>query len=387
MRKNNLPAASPSLSPSFVVGPGLGSNSAPPLAQETSSVQNNALPVHTACYVLSCNDSWQEALPALQLVVVEEVVANYHANLLDAELPPSLSRVVKTGGKDAKTWKGVEELLIAFTKHRLCRNLAIGVIGGGAFLDLVAFAASIYQRGMPVVLVPSTWLAAVDAGLGGKNGIDFGGYKNYVGTIVQPERLLIDFRLLGSLPKQGWADGFAEVVKYACLADPALFKDLARHDLPTYCASPLALRKLCLRCLKHKAHFVVADPEDRKNKRVMLNFGHTYGHVLEQQLGCSHGQAVAVGMLFSCYASVQEKVLSFSVYEQLRHVLGRYGLLEVFIKSFEESVWMDLLQGDKKQTKEGLTEVLLADIGKPLLKTFSHKAWLSLAESFQQQQD
>ena len=293
-----------------------------------------------------------------QLSIVEKLVHKAHSDRLSAQHLHLLP-----GGEAHKTWKDLESVLSLFLKEELRRDSLVWAVGGGAHLDLIAFATSIYQRGIAFVSVPSTLLAMVDAAIGGKNGINFKGYKNLVGTIVQPSALIIDTQLLCSLAQSAWSDGFAEIIKYACIADRALFVELSTQGIDVYRSNKEALRGLIHRCIRHKLRIVAEDESDLNRHRVLLNFGHSLAHALERTQGYSHGQAVASGMMFSAWMSVEKGLLSAKVYEQLVSLLSRYGLGA--LEWLDPEALFEHFLRDKKRLKDGFQEVLLKDIAQP----------------------
>ena len=295
-----------------------------------------------------------------KLILVEEQVYKLHTSYFEGE------EVEVFPGREAhKSWSKVAELLKLLLEHNIDRRSSILAVGGGAHMDLVGFAASIYQRGVPLIALPTSLLAMVDAAIGGKNGVNFEGYKNLVGSIVQPQTLVIDTRFLDSLPEASWSDGFAEIIKYACIADQGLYAALAHRDVSFYKSSKEELRALIHRCIRHKVRLIGEDEEDRAGQRVVLNFGHSLAHALERTLGCSHGEAVAYGMMFSAWISVQKGFLSAQSYEQLHDLLHQYGLSS----RIEADPYMlfEAFLGDKKRYDASIEEVLLKDIGRPVV--------------------
>ncbi len=177
-------------------------------------------------------------------------------------------------------------------------------LGGGVIGDLTGFAASVYRRGIPYIQIPTTLTAQVDSAIGGKTGIDLPEGKNLLGVIYQPTLVLSDVSLLTSLPERHWSDGFAEVIKYGLIKDPALFSILEKHGKGELRQNKRLLGKVIFRCAKIKAKIVSNDEWDKKGLRMILNFGHTAGHAIETVSGftrqMTHGEAVGIGMLVAC---------------------------------------------------------------------------------------
>lgn len=287
------------------------------------------------------------------------------------------SNVYSAHGKKFRNWKTIvlepgEENKIQSTVDSIIQQLIdfgadrksflIGV-GGGVVTDITGYAASIYMRGIPFGFVPVSLLAMVDASIGGKNGIDVGPYKNLAGTIRQPDFLLYDSSFLKSLPQGEWVNGFAEVIKHACIKDAVLFKELEQNDIKYYRHDKDALSKLIQKNATIKSKVVVAD-EFEQGERKLLNFGHTYGHAIETNYNLPHGHAVAIGMVMACRLS--EELTGFSQTQRVIDLLKKYGLpveMEVDRKKVFE-----VLRMDKKKVNTSINYVLLNDIGKAVTK-------------------
>ena len=196
-------------------------------------------------------------------------------------------------GEESKDIEVLMHLVGALTEYEFGRNDLLINLGGGVVTDLGAFLATIYKRGMHYIHVPTSLLAMIDASIGGKNGIDFGAYKNQIGTFSYPEMLLIDPNFLQSLPKSEVLSGFAEVIKHACISDARLFENL-ENGIPSEWTGDLIQQ-----VVQVKLHVVESDPFE-KGERKKLNFGHTFGHAMEgwslSVKPISHGHAVAIGM-------------------------------------------------------------------------------------------
>jgi 3-dehydroquinate synthase len=204
----------------------------------------------------------------------------------------------------------------------------------------------------------------VDASIGGKNGIDVGPYKNLAGTIRQPEFLLYDSNFLRSLPNAEWVNGFAEIIKHACIKDAKLFRELEENTLRHYRNDKEALSKLIQKNAVIKSNVVMAD-EFEQGERKLLNFGHTWGHAIETNYSLPHGHAVAIGMVMAC--KISEKLNGFRSTKRVVDLLEAYGLpveMEVDKKKIFE-----VLKMDKKKINTSMNYVLLNDIGKAVIKS------------------
>jgi 3-dehydroquinate synthase len=270
--------------------------------------------------------------------------------------------VIKAGEnhKIQATVDSILEQLIALGADR--KTFLIGM-GGGVVTDIAGFAASIYMRGIAFGFVPTSILAMVDASIGGKNGIDIGLYKNLAGTIRQPEFLLYDLSLLRSLPKQEWVNGFAEIIKHACIRDAVLFKELEKNKLSFYQNDKAALARLIRRNAVIKSSVVQKDEFENGDRR-LLNFGHTLGHAIENLYGLSHGQAVSIGMVAA--GMISEEFGGFTDTGRIISTLKKYGLPTG--TDFDVKKVMNVLRMDKKKIKDTMNYVLLEKIGKAVVK-------------------
>jgi 3-dehydroquinate synthase len=254
----------------------------------------------------------------------------------------------------------VIEQLLALGADR--KTVLIGV-GGGVITDITGYVAGIYMRGIAFGFVPTSLLAMVDASIGGKNGIDVGVYKNMVGLIRQPKFLLFDYSLLKSLPKAEWQNGFAEIIKHACIKDAAMFKLLQAHKLSDFQKDGSLLSSLVQRNVLIKTKVVVND-EFEQGERKLLNFGHTLGHAIENMYELSHGQAISIGMTYAAVISQQLK--RFTRTTELVSLLEKYGLPT--FAEFDTKKAFKVLLKDKKKDNVSINYILLTKIGKGVIQ-------------------
>lgn len=262
-------------------------------------------------------------------------------------------------GEKYKIQATVDDILSQLIELGADRHTTLVGIGGGVVTDLTGFIASIYMRGIPFGFIPSSVLAMVDASIGGKNGIDIGPYKNMAGTIRQPDFLLYDTALLKTLPEAEWNNGFAEIIKHACIKDPAMFRELQQNTLAYYQKKPVALAALIERNSRIKSKIVQAD-EFEQNERRLLNFGHTLGHAIETTRSLSHGHAISLGMVAATKFS--EQLLGFKKSGEVISVLNTYGLPTTL--DFDAAESMEILKMDKKRQGGSIRFILLEKIGK-----------------------
>ncbi|CAN5464276.1 3-dehydroquinate synthase [soil metagenome] len=266
-------------------------------------------------------------------------------------------------GEEHKTQHSVDNIIGQLVQAGANRKSCIVGVGGGVITDMAGYVAGIYMRGIQFGFVPTSILAMVDASIGGKNGVDIGVYKNMVGLIRQPSFLLYDYSLLKSLPKEEWVNGFAEIIKHACIKDTAMFKLLEQHKLTDFQKDKVLLNKLIQRnaLLKSK---VVQQDEFEQGDRKLLNFGHTLGHAIENTYKLPHGHAVSIGMVIAAYIS--RDMLGLKDADRIAFLIVKYGLTAFF--KFNADKALEMMKSDKKATKSAIQYVLLEKIGKGIVK-------------------
>ena len=269
-------------------------------------------------------------------------------------------------GEEQKTLTTFSTILDAAKDEGLERQSLMLALGGGIVGDMTGFAAACWLRGIAVIQVPTTLLAMVDAAIGGKTGVNHPGGKNLIGAFHQPRLVLIDPDTLQTLPTREFRAGLAEVIKYGVIGDSELFELLERSvsfDNPLSISTEL-LATMLERSAQAKANVVAAD-EKEGGQRAILNYGHTFGHVVETLTGYGtwlHGEAVAIGMVAVAALAVQRGVMAQTDAERQTRLIQSAGL---------PSQWPDLdpdcvlktLQGDKKVRDGRLRFVLPSSIG------------------------
>lgn len=271
--------------------------------------------------------------------------------------------IVLEPGEENKIQSTVDSIIQQLIDHGADRKSHLIGVGGGVVTDITGYAAAIYMRGIKFGFVPVSLLAMVDASIGGKNGIDVGPYKNLAGTIRQPDFLLYDSSFLKSLPPGEWVNGFAEIIKHACIKDAALFRELEENDIKHYRNDKDALSKLVQRNATIKSKVVMAD-EFEQGERKLLNFGHTWGHAIETNYNLPHGHAVSIGMVMACMLS--QELTGFNQTERVTDLLEKYGL-PVEMKVDKKKVF-EVLKMDKKKVNTAINYVLLEAIGKAITR-------------------
>lgn len=302
--------------------------------------------------------------PAEKIVVItDENVSRFHQEKFEG-----LACITVPAGEAHKQQATADSIIQKLISIEADKDTVLVGAGGGVITDLTGYVASIYKRGIKLALAPTTVLAMVDAAVGGKNGVDCGSYKNMVGTVYQPELILFDYRFLQSLPKAEWINGFAEIIKHACIKDSNMFAALSLHDISYYISNAAAAAKLIEENVGIKKSIVVKD-EFEKAERRLLNFGHTLGHAVENMYGLMHGHAVSIGMVLACRLS--EKITGFKEENTgaVVKLLQRYDL-PVHVQADIDKVWQ-LVKLDKKRSNSTMNFVLLHAIGEAAVHPLS----------------
>jgi 3-dehydroquinate synthase len=297
--------------------------------------------------------------PKATVLITDENVFNAHAKRFRG-----WRTIVLKAGEAYKVQVTVDDIIRQLIEAEADRKTTLVGIGGGVITDITGYVASVYMRGIRFGFLPTSLLALVDASVGGKNGIDVGVYKNMVGVIRQPSFILHDMLFLKSLPQHEWENGFAEIIKHACIKDAAMFRELVSHTLKTYQAKPRLAAALLQRNAQLKAKVVQQDEFERSVRR-LLNFGHTLGHALENEYKLMHGQAVAIGMTYACHIS--EQLTGFKQTAKVVKILEQYGLPTYM--SFDKQRAFDVLKMDKKRERKEMNYVLLEKVGKGIVQS------------------
>jgi 3-dehydroquinate synthase len=226
--------------------------------------------------------------------------------------------------------------------------------------DITGFAASTYLRGLRFGFVPTTLLAQVDASIGGKNGVNFKGLKNRVGTFNQPDFVLCDPAFFQTLPEKEVRCGLGEIVKHALIADAGMFEYMEKNVSNIISRQPEVLQQLVADSVRIKAAVVNRDEREQGERR-LLNFGHTVGHIIEERSTLTHGEAVAVGMVVAAQLSQQRGILSDSAFNRIIALLKALSLPVQCPLTCDEIA--EGLAWDKKREGNALYFIFLKDIG------------------------
>jgi 3-dehydroquinate synthase len=273
--------------------------------------------------------------------------------------------IVIKAGEEHKQQSTADYIIGELIRLEADRKTFVVGIGGGVVTDITGYTASVYMRGLKFGFIPTSILDMVDASIGGKNGVDVGIYKNLVGLIRQPEFLLYDYSLLQTLPQEEWVNGFAEVIKHACIKDAAFFSMLEQYSLHDIQSNAQLLSQIIERNVLIKTNVVVLD-EFEQGDRKLLNFGHTIGHAIENMHQLPHGHAVSIGMVAACNLSEKLNGLHFDDAVRIVKLLSKYHL-PVDIETEYEKVF-EVLKMDKKRDQHSMNFILLNKIGEAIIK-------------------
>jgi len=301
------------------------------------------------------------------LVITDENVAPHWLAPLEGALAgKSVRTLVLPPGEQEKNLQRFGEVIEALAGLGASRDATVFALGGGVVGDLAGFAAACWMRGVRYVQLPTTLLAMVDSSVGGKTAVDLPSGKNLVGAFHQPAAVLADIATLATLPERELRAGLAEIIKYGAIFDVGFISWLERNIEALRARDPLALTEAIARSCRHKAG-VVARDEQEQGERLLLNFGHTFGHAFETELGYGgllHGEAIAIGMVMAARLATQLKRAPAADVERLAALLRRAGLPVAPPEGLEPAAVVARMKLDKKAVSGMLRLILWRGIGR-----------------------
>jgi 3-dehydroquinate synthase len=331
-------------------------------------LSERSYPIHIGTGLLTRSDLVVPFLPRKQVAVVTNATV---APLFLEEFTGALGRagvevvrIILPDGEEHKNWPTLNIIFDALLAQGCGRDCTLIALGGGVVGDLTGFAAAVYQRGVPHIQIPTTLLAQVDSSVGGKTAINHPLGKNMIGAFHQPRLVLADTDTLKTLPDRELRAGLAEVIKHGLIRDQAFFAWIDANLDRLLARDPEALAHAVLRSVAIKAEIVGKD-ERESGLRELLNFGHTFGHAIENGLGYGawlHGEAVAAGMVMAADLSCELGSLSQSDCERVRSLLARARLPTV-AKGITPERMRQLMSLDKKARQGRVRFVLLEKLG------------------------
>jgi len=313
----------------------------------------------------------KEIKPCRAVVISDENVMNIYGQAVLKSLKNQgfqVSTFSFPAGEKSKTPETLMDILDFLAVNGFDRSDLVIALGGGVTGDLAGFASAVYMRGMKLVQIPTTLLAMVDSSVGGKNGVNLTQGKNLAGTFKQPDLVICDTLVIGSLYDEQFSCGMAEVIKYAMICDEELFDQLmsfkGRNGL-----SGEVLINIIARCVNIKGKIVSKDEFDQGDRH-LLNFGHTIGHAIEKCSGyyVNHGQAVAIGMTIITDISEKLGFCEIGTKDKLLKVLNNFGL--PYTTALEYKLIYEAILTDKKRGGDAIKLVLPKKAGDCFCKRF-----------------
>lgn len=321
-------------------------------------------------------------------VITDYNVANHHLDLLKSILP-NAEYMIANAGEQTKSFPALQDLCERILDKGIDRKSLIISLGGGVVGDFSGFVASIILRGIDFIQIPTTLLSMVDSSVGGKTGINCKSGKNLIGTFYQPKLVICDTNFLATLPLRQVRAGYAEIIKYGIIADRSFYEFLDENFSKILLLESRPLIQAIKRSCEIKAKIIGQD-EKEQGIRAILNFGHTFAHVLEAETEYSnllnHGEAVAIGMLMATQMSVNCGLLSEEIYNNIYDHLSRSGFrldLREIKSSWHINKLCKYLTNDKKNENNKPRFILIKDIGKVENKRFeSDSEFIKVLKSF-----
>lgn len=300
-------------------------------------------------------------------IVTNPKVAGLHLGYLLSKITAKeLYIITIPDGEEYKNQQSIDTILESLFIHRFNRKSLLIAFGGGVIGDMTGYVSSIYQRGIDFIQIPTTLLSQVDASVGGKTGMNNGFGKNLIGAFHQPKAVYIDPYFLKTLHRREFGAGVAEIVKMAVTFNKEFFEYLQSADLH----NPEILKEVIKQAVQTKAD-VVSKDEKEHGLRAALNYGHTFGHVIENETnytGYLHGEAVAIGMIMANRLALKMGLLSDTEVDAVRSLLQKYALPTHYtikdVDAFYEAFFLDKKSSDAKITfilPNGIGDVLITD--------------------------
>nr|WP_294849884.1 3-dehydroquinate synthase family protein [uncultured Sphingomonas sp.] len=303
---------------------------------------------------------------ATPVLVSEPKVFGLHGSAL-ADQVGGGEPILLPEGETAKDWTVLERLLVELSRRNISRDTPLIALGGGTVGDVTGLAASLFKRGCPVIHVPTTLLSQADSAVGGKTAIDFAGEKNLIGTFHQPALVIADPAFLSTLDSRQMRAGYAEIVKYGLIDDPAFFHWCEANGAGVVAGHQHAIETAITHALRAKARIVGDDVEDKSGKRALLNLGHSFGHAIESEAGLGrvlHGEAVALGTILAFRFSASLGLASSNDADRITAHFASAGLptrlADVGVRGDALLNW---IAKDKKNSASGIGLILARGIG------------------------
>ena len=295
-----------------------------------------------------------------------------------------LTRITLNDGESLKSIRNYQKIMRVLIERGIPRDSLLAYVGGGTVGDLAGFVASTYKRGVDLMAVPTTLLSQVDSCLGGKNGINFSGVKNAIGTFYNPRSIIIDVDFIKNSSPDMIRDGLGEIMKYSLIGEHTVFNLLQNGTDAETLQKGNSLSRIITLCLKLKADKVSKDFRDRNGERRDLNFGHTIAHAIESSSKNTihHGIAVATGMLVELYIGETMGVTDKSLREFLSAMMARYSVPRIQLRSLGLDNIASFIRNDKKSVEGKIAMRIPSDMETMLDVTIDPEAIRSHIRSY-----
>lgn len=328
---------------------------------------SHTYPIRIGTGLLNDFSVFQPYIGKKAAIISNETVAPLYLDTVSAMLSAGGVEhfaVVLPDGEQYKNLDALNQIYDGLLSHCADRQTTLIALGGGVIGDTAGFAAATYQRGVPLIQIPTTLLSQVDSSVGGKTAVNHPLGKNMIGAFYQPRLVVADLAVLDTLPEREFSAGMAEVVKYALLGDADFLVWLEQHMDALMRRDADLLAETVARCCRMKAE-IVAQDETEQSIRAHLNLGHTFAHAIEAEMGYGnwlHGEAVAAGMVMAAVLSEQLGCLNADDTARIRAILTRAGL-PVLPPQMDAQQWLQHMRRDKKVAAGQMRFISLARLG------------------------
>ncbi|MHB8371535.1 MAG: 3-dehydroquinate synthase [Thermoplasmataceae archaeon] len=324
------------------------------------------------------------------IMVSSKIEEKYSKFLPDFEKTgKGIIKFIVSDGENLKNIKNYQKIMTIMLENEIEKNSILGYVGGGTVGDMAGFVAATYKRGMNLMAIPTTFLSQVDSSIGGKNGINYGGVKNIIGTFYSPSVIISDTYFITASDDSVLREGLCEVLKYAIIADASLFSALSKFNELSELKNRTSLMMIISKSARAKNDIISKDYYDQLGIRVKLNFGHTIGHAIEaaSKSAISHGRAITTGMLIESMLSRKLGIAEDDFYSIIREAMNKFGIKIVNTRTYGVETLMKFIRNDKKISGNAILLPLPKRIGETsmvsvtfeqisdTIKEFNERTW------------
>jgi 3-dehydroquinate synthase len=301
-------------------------------------------------------------------IMIDENVSKYHLSSIKSVFSKHGGKIyfkIFPSGEKFKSDTQIKKIYSALLNYKFSRDTTLIAIGGGVTGDIAGYAAATYMRGIQLVHIPTTLLAMIDSSIGGKTAINFNKRKNIIGVFYNPKLVFIDTMFLSSLPSREFDSALGELMKYGLLSNQKFYNFITNNIIKIKSLNKNVIKKTITESIKIKAGVVSQDEFEKKGIRKILNFGHSFAHAIESELGfrIKHGEAVAAGIICALFLSTKIGLLSSSRIKELLLLSGTIHIPKIIKKMNNQKIY-NAMQSDKKNVNSKILLVVISDIGK-----------------------